>query len=37
MKNWRVSSFMEPEDSSEGLVKVAVRKKVYKCLDVQLE
>ena len=26
--------FMEAEDSSEGLVKVAMCKKVYKCLEV---
>ena len=27
--------FMDAEDSSEGLVKVATRKKVYKCLEVR--
>ena len=26
--------FMDTEDSSEGLVKVAMCKKVYKCLEV---
>ena len=26
--------FMDAEDSSEGLVKVATREKVYKCLEV---
>ena len=26
--------FMDAEDSSEGLVKAATRKKVYKCLEV---
>ena len=26
--------FLEAADSSEGLVKVATRKKVYKCLEV---
>ena len=27
--------FMKAEDSSEGIVKVATRKKAYKCLKVQ--
>ena len=26
--------FMQAKDSSEGLVKVAMHKKVYKCLEV---
>ena len=26
--------YMDAEDSSEGLVKAATRKKVYKCLEV---
>ena len=28
--------FMDAEDSSEGLVKVATWKKVYKCLEVHV-
>ena len=27
-------AFMEAKDSSEGPIKVAIRKKVYKCLEV---
>ena len=33
-KNGQFLVFMDTEDSSEGLVKVAMRKKVYKCLEV---
>ena len=33
-KNDEFLVFWENEDSSEGLVKVATRKKVYKCLKV---
>ena len=33
-KNSEFLVFMEAEDPSEGLVKVAMRKKVYKCLEV---
>ena len=34
-KNSEFLVFTEAEDSSEGLVKVAMRKKVYKCLEVR--
>ena len=33
-KNGEFLVFMDAEDSSEGLVKAATRKKVYKCLEV---
>ena len=33
-KNGGFLVFMAAEDSSEGLVKAAMRKKVYKCLEV---
>ena len=33
-KNGEFLVFMDAEDSLEGLVKVAMRKKVYKCLEV---
>ena len=33
-KNGEFLVFMAAEDSSEGLVKTAMRKKVYKCLEV---
>ena len=33
-KNGEFLVFMAAEDSSEGLVKAATRKKVYKCLEV---
>ena len=35
-KNGEFLVFMDAEDSSEGLVKAAMRKKVYKCLEVQM-
>ena len=34
-KNGEFLVFMEAEDSAEGLVKVATREKVYKCLEVR--
>ena len=33
-KNGELLVFMDAEDSSEGLVKAATQKKVYKCLEV---
>ena len=33
-KNGEFLVFMAAEDSSEGLVKAATQKKVYKCLEV---
>ena len=33
-KNGKFLVFMDAEDSSESLVKAAMRKKVYKCLEV---
>ena len=33
-KNGEILVFMAAEDSSEGFVKAATRKKVYKCLQV---
>ena len=34
-KNDEILVFMAAEDSSEGLVKAATRKMVYKCLELR--